>query len=124
MSHTIHWQKPGETIRLNLAGNLNRQELKDINQEMNILLQSGPNPLKVILDVTGLEADYTIADNLRDTQTYMNDGKVELVLIVTRNKLNHLIMLIAFSICRAHCVYFSTLEQANHFLQQRFHRLK
>lgn len=90
-----------------------------INQDVDALLKDSHSTLKLVLDVTKLEANYVLADELRTTQSYLYDGRIDQVFVITATKLNHLIMLIAFSTARADCVYFSTPEQAFDFLQQR-----
>ena len=111
-----------KTLQLHIEGRLNRQELLQINQEADALLKEHQHTLKLVLDVTNLEANYVLADELRTTQSYLYDGRIDQVFVITASKLNHLIMLIAFSTCRADCVYFSTPEQAFDFLQQRMHK--
>ncbi|MFW5691410.1 MAG: hypothetical protein ACOCXZ_02805 [Chloroflexota bacterium] len=118
MAHTLSWYMAGHVLALALDGQPSLQELRDINEEIIEVLDRSQTNLNIIIDAVNLRAGYQTADQLRSTQHYMNHPRLANVLVISDNKLNRLITLMAFCLSRAHFIQFDTHQKADAFLRR------
>ena len=119
MGYTLSWYISGQVLYLKLKGQPKVQELKAINQEIVDILDSSQEKMSIVIDVNELRVSYTSTDQLRATQTYMDREQLVLALIVTDNKLNRLITLMAFSTTRTKFIQCKNLQEVEIHLKNR-----
>jgi len=118
MPYQLEWYKPEQILYLELSGQPTIQELKQVNQEVNHILDLHQRKMILLMDATGFSAGYYSANYLRETQTYVNHEYLGDVLVVSDNKLTRLITLLAFSLSRANFSQHSSMALAEKALQR------
>lgn len=118
MAHSISWYIPERLLCLSLTDQLSLEELTTINQSMTDILNGYHQKLTILIDSTEMKTGYQTADELRDTQDFMNHPKIDSVLMVSENKLNRLIMLMAFCVIPTKIIRFETMEKLEKFLKR------
>jgi hypothetical protein len=119
MTQTLSWYIPEQVLTLVLDGQPTTQELETVNQEIIDILDASPNKISIVIDVNNLNVTYQTTEKLKTTQTYMNHLQLSLALIITANKLNRLITLMAFSTARTKIVQCANIQCADTNLIQR-----
>jgi hypothetical protein len=119
MAYKLSWYAVDEVLHLALKKNLSIEEMKEINQQTAALLDSAPQNLTLLLDVSELTAGYATVDYLRSTQRYRDHYKLAAIVVIANNKLNRLITLLAFNLCRAIFIQFDSREKAQTYMSQR-----
>jgi len=118
MPYQLGWYKPEQILYLELTGQPTIQELKQVNQEVNHILDSHQRKMILLMDTTGFTAGYHSANYLRETQTYVNHDYLGDVLVISDNKLTRLITLLAFSLSRANFSQYNSMALAEKVLQR------
>lgn len=118
MPYQLGWYKTTQVILLKLDDRLPTSELKRANQEVTAILDASETKKSILIDATLFVAHYQSMDELRNTQTYANHSRLDSVFVVTDNKLNRLITLMAFSRARAKFFQFANLDFADKMLQR------
>lgn len=119
MTYEIAWYTEGQVICLRFPENPSMDEFGAMNQEITNILNESQETLSLIINTNKLKTGYHTATYLRDTQSYMNHRKLDSVYVIADNKLNRLIMTLAFSLCRAHFAQFEDFEAVKNNLQQK-----
>lgn len=118
MPYQLGWYKNTQVILLKLDDKLQTPELHRANQDVLAVLDASDMKKSILIDVTHFVANYQSMDELRNTQTYANHPRLDSIFVVTDNKLNRLITLVAFSRARAKFFQFVNLEFADKMLQR------
>lgn len=119
MSYSLSWYIPDRLLHLELYGSQTVRQLEDISQEVLSIVESSETRLHILIDLTQLRSGYQTADHLRETQEYMNHIKLESAFVISGNKLNRLITLMAFSLCSVPTMKFNSLVLAEKYLTSR-----
>lgn len=119
MSYSISWYIPKQVIYLKLADQPTVEELKASNREISAILDEGHGKMNILIDAMDLQASYQTSSHLRDTQKFMDHPRMECAVVVTDNKLNRLITLIAFCMARAQFMQFDEFSRAEEYLKHR-----
>jgi hypothetical protein len=119
MAYELTWYARDEVLYLGMEGNLSIEELKAINEEMMAILDSTPRKLNLMIEVSALTAGYSTVDSLRSTQKYRDHLKLDSIIGIANNKLNRLITLLAFNLCRADFVQFDSRDKAELYLSEK-----
>lgn len=112
MAYTVDWQHLDQAIELTIHGQPTLEELQAINEEVSHVLDGIDTRVSILIDTVDLTAGYETANQLRDTQHYMNHPKLDRILVVATNKLNRLITLLAFCTARARLVQYDDPRKA------------
>ena len=112
MAYQLSWYKPDQVLSLKFLGELRIEELEEINDAVIKILDEQLTKVNILIDATDLSASHNAASQLRTTQKYMNHPSLDSALVVSENKLNRLITLMAFSISRAKFMQFNTMQHA------------
>lgn len=118
MPYQLGWYTTGKVLYLELKGQPSIQELKQVSDEVNNILDSYQKKMILLMDTTNLLAGYHSANYLRETQTYMNHDYLGDILVVSDNKLNRLITLLAFSLSRANFSQYNSMTLAEKTLHR------
>jgi hypothetical protein len=119
MAYKLGWYAQDEVIYLGLEGTLSFEELKEINERMLAVLEDSPQKLALMLDVSELTAGYATVETLRMTQKYGDHQKLETIIGIANSKLNRLITLLTFNLCRAYFVQFDSQDKAQTYFSQK-----
>ena len=116
MPYEFKWHRPNEVLCLQMHNTLSLDELQLINQYMLDVLNRTDKSLKLLIDASNLKTTYSTVDNLRDTQRYRDHHNLDTLAVVSTNRLNRLVTLLAFSLSRAHFVQFENNEKAHSYI--------
>lgn len=119
MAYTLSWYAANKVLYLSLKGNFSFEELNEINTRMMDVLENSSRKLSLILDVSELMAGYATVDSLRATQKYRDHVNLEAIIGIANNKLNRLITLVAFNLCRAYFIQFDTPDKVQTYMFQK-----
>ena len=117
MAYSLAWYQPDVVLHLTLDGHPTVAELQDIDQEVTAVLNGSRMKMRLLIDAANLKEGYQTANHLRDTQKYMNHPRLERILVVSDNKLNRLVTLLAFCVAHARFVQFENLQKAEDYLK-------
>jgi hypothetical protein len=118
MPYLLDWYKPNQVIYLEFNDTLTVDELKQVNHEINRVLDASTDKMYILINANRLRVGYQSSHHLRDTQQYMNHPMLDSAFIISHDKLTRLIMLIAFSLSRAKFFQFDTMPQAEKTLHR------
>lgn len=118
MGYSVSWYIPDQVLRIVLENNLTIDELQTIHQDVTGVLASVHNNLHVLIDATQFSASYNSSAQLRDTQLYGNNPRVNGILVIADNKLTRLITLMAFCLYRAPITQFMNYGAADTYLRR------
>lgn len=119
MAALVRWYTSDKLLYIKFDGSINTPNLENISQQVIDILDRTENTISIIMDATDLECGYQSVNQLRDTQQYVNHDRMGTAFIVSANKLNHLIFLMAFNTSRAPIKKHITLSEAEAHLAQR-----
>jgi hypothetical protein len=119
VSYELTWYAAEEVLHLNLQSTLSLEEMKLINQRIVDILDESKRKLILLIDVSAFTAGYTTVDYLRDTQKYRDHPNLDVIAVVSNNKLNQLITLLVFSLSHARFIRFDSREKAQLYIAQR-----
>jgi hypothetical protein len=119
MAYKLTWYVVDEVLHLALRKSLSPEEMKEINVHTLDMLDRAGRKLTLLIDVSELTASYATVDSLRMTQRYRDHHKLDAIIVIANHKLNRLITLLAFNLCRAHFIQFDTHERAQIYMSQR-----
>ena len=121
MTYQLDWYTEDHVIYLELQGQSSVTELRKINKEIQDLLDKQDNKIHIIFNAATMQTGHQTSNYLRDTQRYVDHLKVDTLSFVSRNKLNRLIAILAFSLSRAQLIQFENMETAmNHMKRLGF----
>lgn len=120
LSYDLSWYIPNKVLYLKFSEKPALDEFKAANQAILNALRADKTSLFLIIDVQNLKPDLASWDNLRSTQTYMNDTNLEFVLVIgdNKNRLVRLMMLVVFNVSKSGLKFFQTVEEVNVFLKR------
>src|SRR5262245_9611879 len=110
MAYKLTWYAVDEILHLSLKNVITAEEMKEINHHTTEMLDDAGRKLSLIIDVSELTASYATVDSLRMTQRYRDHHKLDAIIVIANNKLNRLITLLAFNLCRAHFMQFDSRD--------------
>ena len=119
MAYALTCHKPNKLCYLTLDGETTVEELKVINKEITAILDVSQEQMCIVFDVNRLEVSYQTTELLRTTQRFMEHERLNLILIITDNKLSRLITMMAFSVARAKVIQCLNFDIAIQNLTQR-----
>lgn len=119
MTHTLSWHTPEKVLLLTLHGHINAHELDAINQAVIDKLDESASLLHILIDASEMVASYSSADYLRNTQKYMNHRLLDSAIVVSDNKLNRLVTLMAFCVARTKFFQCERMDKAERLLRSR-----
>jgi hypothetical protein len=119
MSYQLTWYSNGEVLRLDLLSRVPLDEMKIINQETVSILDKSEQKIILLIDASGLKADYTTVEHLRTTQLYRDHPKLSTIVVVANNKLNRLITLLTFHLSKARFIQLDSAEQAQEYITRQ-----
>jgi hypothetical protein len=119
MAFKLTWYAVDEVLHLSLKNVISPEEMREINEQTTEMLEGAGRKLSLIIDVSELIASYATVDSLRMTQRYRDHHKLDAIIVIANNKLNRLITLLAFNLCRAHFMQFDNREKAHTYMSQR-----
>jgi hypothetical protein len=116
MPHELTWSSAGQVLHLDLRNSLSLEELKQLNREIEDILDGADRQVILWLDMSALKVGYHTADHLRSTQLYRDHAKLDAIVAVASSKLNRLVTLLAFHLSRPRFVQFDDAEQAQSYV--------
>jgi hypothetical protein len=116
VAYKLSWYIPYQVLCLSLEGELKDHELQAMNTEVVKILSNRQTPLNLLIDAANLKASAYTAQQLRETQTYINHPKLEGTVVVANGKLGHLVTFIAFGSGQAHLAQFDNFRQAEIYM--------
>lgn len=119
MTYSLSCHMPDKLIYLTLDGQCSLEELQAANQEVMTILDASSVQLCIVFDVNNLVIDYLTSAHLRMSQAYLNHEQLELAMIITDNKLNRLVTMMAFSKTNTRMVQYHNYQQAEENLKRR-----
>jgi hypothetical protein len=119
MAYKLTWYAVDEVLYLSLKNVISPEEMREINAQTTEMLESAGRKLSLMIDVSELIASYATVDSLRMTQRYRDHHKLDAIIVIANNKLNRLITLLAFNLCRAHFMQFDSRDKAHTYMSQR-----
>ena len=119
MAYKLTWYAVDEVLHLSLKNVISPEEMREINQQTTEMLENAGRKLTLMIDVSELIASYATVDSLRMTQRYRDHHKLDAIIVIANNKLNRLITLLAFNLCRAHFMQFDNRDKAHTYMSQR-----
>lgn len=118
MAYTLSWHTPDKVLLLVLSDEPSVEELQEINQKVVNLLDGSQSKKSILIDANSLTSGYRTADQLRDTQQYMDHPQLNAALVVSSSKITRLVTLVAFCSTRAHFMQFDSVHVANAYLKR------
>ena len=119
MEQKVSWYIPDRVLHVVLDGQPTFEDLQSVNQQIVGFLDKSKPDIYILFDVMNMGVGYRTTDDLRNTQKYLNHARLYAILVVTDNKLNRLITLMAFGLGRNHFFQFDAVEKVNAFLKHR-----
>lgn len=119
MDDLMSWIIEDQVLTLTLPKYLTTELLEQLNKDVHQVLDKSPNKVIIHLNTVDLSVSYQTADLLRETQTFVKHANLDCVIVTAGNKLNRLIMLMAFSTARIPVMQFDNQEGINDYLQRR-----
>ncbi|GEM_PF-1447345 len=107
-------------FRVQLAGNILVAEFDTISDKVLSWLRTGAGSREsvLIIDLTRAASLPHYMQQLRTVQGYADCTDLKWILVVTNDKLHHLLMTIALNIARPHVEFFGTEDQAYSFVKR------
>lgn len=75
MKYELSWYVPQSIIYVTVNDQINADQLRLMNDEINDMIDECPSKCVIILDIDGMKAGYQTSDLLRDSLTCMRDRK-------------------------------------------------
>lgn len=119
MDNLLSWLIEDCILMVTLPKNLRHDQLEKINQAIHHELDQASDKLIVFLNAEDMITTYQTADMLRATQTYVKHKNLDCVMVTPGNKLNRLIVLMAFSTALVPVMQFDNMRGVNEYLQRR-----
>lgn len=119
MPHKLVWNTTGDILHLSLYNQITLDEMVIINEQIIGMLNRLDQKVILLMEVSTLNAGYTTVDQLRKTQEYIHHSKLDSLVIISRNKLNRLITMMAFNLGRVPFFQFDTEEKASGHVKRR-----
>lgn len=119
MSYSLSWYIPQQVLYLKLDDQPTIEDLQSSNRDIVAILEEHHGKLNILVDAMTMQASYQTSNHLRDTQKFMDHPRLECAVVVTDNKLNRLVTLIAFCMARAHFMQFDSFDRAEEYLHHR-----
>ena len=119
MPYTLSWHMQEKLIDLRLEGQLSVNEMKTISQDVMNILDDSQEKMHLLIDAMKFQSSYHTADQLRNTQKYMDHSRLDFAVLVTDNKLNRLTTLMAFCMARVPLMQFDSFSKAKQYLERR-----
>lgn len=112
MPHETKLNSVGDILHLNIYDTLYVDEMLVINEEVTEILNQLDRKIILLMDLSSLNAGYSTADQLRRTQEYVHHLQLDSLIVISKNKLNRLISILAFSLARVPSFQFDNKERA------------
>ncbi|MBZ0304821.1 MAG: hypothetical protein K8I82_02015 [Anaerolineae bacterium] len=119
MPYEITWYSEGEVLQVALHNDLSLEELNNINQQTTRILDGVKKSIYIVIDASNMNAGYYTVNHLRNTQHYLDHPNLSTVIVTSENKLNRLVTLLAFNLCRAQFIQFDSPEKAESYMSKK-----
>ena len=118
MTH-LSWLIDEQVLKLTFPDILKEDFAKVINDEITEILDKNEQKVIIYIDAADLTPSYQTTDVLRSTQTYIGHKNLDCLLVVTANKLNRLIILMAYAAARVPVLRLENKDELKSYLDRR-----
>ncbi len=117
MAYSVAWDIPGKVLYLKVLEEVSRQEFLEIDNKIKVCLGKYDTEILLVVDASQAKiAPYGI-EQIKASQTYLQSRQIKQLLVISNNKLNRLVLLLLFNLCRPKLQFCDNFNQAQRFIE-------
>ena len=116
MAHEITWNTPRRVLQLKLSNNLSLEEFIEIDRQITERLQECDERIALIVDASDATFSPYSIERVKPTQKYLNSYQIVQLIVVGDKKLNRLVMMLLFNLCRPRLQFCDNFDQAKRYI--------
>lgn len=118
MPYQISWLVPSKVLHLHLKDEVTLEDFHAINEQVKLFMAEGDQRLALIVDMNQTRRVSYNVEQIRASQQYAQDARLDWILVVGSNKLLRLTMMVIFNLARAPLQLFQSVDEVKIFLRR------
>lgn len=118
MPYQISWLVPSKVLHLHLRDEVSLEDFQAINKQVQLYTAEADQRFALVVDMIHTRRVSYNVEQIRASQQYAQDSRLDWILVVSSNKLLRLTMMVIFNLARAPLQLFQTVDEVKTFLKR------